>query len=49
MKLARYTQAQIRALSPNAEEGDLVYQTDVDKGIKMFDGNLWVGLALAYP
>lgn len=36
-------QAQIRTLSPNAEEGDLVYQTDVDKGIKMFDGNLWVG------
>lgn len=42
-------QAQIRTLSPNVEEGDLVYQTDVDKGIKMFDGNLWVGLALAYP
>lgn len=49
LNLARYTQAQIRALSPNAEEGDLVYQTDADKGIKMFDGNVWVGLALAYP
>lgn len=49
LKLARYTQAQIRALSPNAEEGDLVYQTDADKGIKMFDGSVWVGLALAYP
>lgn len=49
LKLARYTQAQIRALSPNAEEGDLVYQTDADKGIKMFDGSVWMGLALAYP
>ena len=49
LKLARYTQAQLRALIPNAEEGDLVYQTDADKGIKIFVGNAWVGLALGYP
>ena len=49
LKLARYTQAQLRALIPSSEEGDIAYQTDADKGIKMFDGSVWVGLALAYP